>query len=97
MAMPLGAADYMTKPVDKQRLAAILRKHCGDPATTTILVIEDDPPTRDVICRSIEAWGTLAMRRTTAAAGWRWLEANGAQPDPARPDDARDGRLRVLA
>ena len=31
MAIPLGAADFMTKPVDRQRLAAILREHCADP------------------------------------------------------------------
>ena len=29
MAIPLGAADFMTKPVDRQRLTAILRDHCG--------------------------------------------------------------------
>ena len=31
MAIPLGAADFMTKPVDRQRLTAILRDHCDDP------------------------------------------------------------------
>ena len=50
MAIPLGAADYMTKPVDKHRLAAILREHCADPGTASILVVEDDAPTSEVLC-----------------------------------------------
>src|SRR5256885_1443946 len=54
LAMPLGAADYLTKPVDKQHLAALLRKHCADPAGASILVIEDDTMTRDVLCRLLE-------------------------------------------
>ena len=29
MAIPLGATDFVTKPVDRQRLAAILRDHCS--------------------------------------------------------------------
>ncbi len=32
MAIPLGAADFVTKPVDRQRLTAILREHCAGPA-----------------------------------------------------------------
>ena len=30
MAIPLGAADFVTKPVDRQRLTAILRDHCAE-------------------------------------------------------------------
>ena len=78
LAMPLGAADYMTKPVDRQRLAAILREHCGDPGTTTILIIEDDPPTRDMICRSIESLGYAAHTAGNGRSGLAWLEANKA-------------------
>src|SRR5207247_11159751 len=29
MAIPLGAADFLTKPVDRQRLTSILREHCA--------------------------------------------------------------------
>src|SRR3954451_19827052 len=28
MAIPLGAADFVTKPIDRQHLTAILRQHC---------------------------------------------------------------------
>jgi signal transduction histidine kinase/CheY-like chemotaxis protein len=78
LAMPLGAADYMTKPVDRQRLAAILREHCGDPGATTILIIEDDPPTRDMICRSIESLGYAGHTASNGRSGLAWLMANKA-------------------
>ncbi|HSU13588.1 MAG TPA: response regulator [Longimicrobium sp.] len=54
----LGAADYATKPVNRQRLSRILRKHtCPDPPCP-VLVVEDDPATR-AMTRSIlekEGW-----------------------------------------
>ncbi len=78
LAMPLGAADYMTKPVDKQRLAAILREHCADPGTASILVIEDDLPTRDVICRTIENLGYASHAAGNGRSGLAWLEGNKA-------------------
>ena len=78
LAMPLGAADYMTKPVDKQRLAAILREHCADPGTASILVIEDDLPTRDVIRRTIENLGYASHAAGNGRSGLAWLEGNKA-------------------
>ena len=54
----LGAADYATKPVDRQRLSRMLRKYtCGNPPCK-VLLVEDDLPTR-VMTRNIlekEGW-----------------------------------------
>ena len=44
MAIPLGAADFMTKPVDRQRLAAMLREHCRGPSNASILVRRPTSP-----------------------------------------------------
>ena len=73
MAIPLGAADFVTKPVDRQRLAAILRDHCGGPSSASILVVEDDLPTREALCRTLEAWDMRPMRRSMAGAAWTGL------------------------
>ena len=43
----MGAADFVTKPIDRQRLTAILREHCAGPSGASILVVEDDLPTRE--------------------------------------------------
>jgi CheY-like chemotaxis protein len=44
----LGAAEYMVKPIDRDRLLDLLRTICGRPAGR-VLLIEDDEATRAVI------------------------------------------------
>jgi DNA-binding response OmpR family regulator len=53
----LGAADYFTKPVDWERLAASVAKHLNG-AGGEILVVEDDATTRELLTRSLakEGW-----------------------------------------
>ena len=72
MAIPLGAADYMTKPVDRQRLTAILRDHCGG-SSTSVLVVEDDLPTREALCRSLASMGYTADAAINGRSGLDWL------------------------
>jgi PAS domain S-box-containing protein len=38
----LGAADYLVKPIDPDRLTAVLRRHHGDRAALRVLVVDDD-------------------------------------------------------
>ena len=57
----LGAADYLIKPVDGARLLPILDKLCAERKETSILVVEDDPPTRLMVSRLIEREGWLAV------------------------------------
>jgi CheY-like chemotaxis protein len=53
----LGASDYMTKPIDRERLVNILKKYCRVPAPGSALVVEDDPPTREMLRRTLEKAG----------------------------------------
>jgi CheY-like chemotaxis protein len=45
-ALRRGASDYVTKPVDPDRLTAILRRYCGGPAAPQALVVDDDADLR---------------------------------------------------
>jgi signal transduction histidine kinase/CheY-like chemotaxis protein len=63
MAFALGAAEFMTKPVDRQLLASALRR-CGlVPREGTVLVVDDDPQSRQL------------MQRALADGRWHILEA----------------------
>ncbi len=58
LAQTLGAADYLVKPVDKQRLVNVLGKHVGRNEQGYILVVEDDPASQEMLCRMLlqECW-----------------------------------------
>jgi CheY-like chemotaxis protein len=76
MAIPLGAADFVTKPVDRQRLAAILREHCAGPSSASILVVEDDLPTRELLRHVLTNMGYVAHAAVNGRSGLDWLARN---------------------
>jgi CheY-like chemotaxis protein len=47
----LGASDYLTKPIQRERLQAVLEKYRRHPQPGPVLVVEDDPDTQDVLRR----------------------------------------------
>jgi hypothetical protein len=55
----LGAADYLTKPIDRDELVLALRRFRREGARRPVLVVEDDPPTREVVRRSLEKDGWI--------------------------------------
>ena len=57
MGLALGASDYLTKPINRDRLTAVLRKHLPDQGSGNILVVEDDPITRDMMKHLLEKEG----------------------------------------
>jgi len=66
-AFTLGAADYMVKPIDRERLGRLLNRFvCEDPPCR-VLVVDDDPSVRDI------------LRRTFTKAGWEVSEAENGR------------------
>ena len=63
----------MTKPIDRQRLAAILRNYCADRSRASILVVEDDLPTLEALCRSLASMGYTAHAALNGRTGLDWL------------------------
>jgi CheY-like chemotaxis protein len=53
----LGASDYLTKPVDRDRLVAILKKYRGEHPSPLVLVVEDDVAAREILQRTLENEG----------------------------------------
>ena len=54
----LGAADYLTKPIDRDRLVAVLARHRP---RRPILVVDDDPDLRELLRRTLEREGYLVL------------------------------------
>jgi GAF domain-containing protein/CheY-like chemotaxis protein len=50
----LGASDYLTKPIDRERLTAVLRQHRRD---RPVLVVDDDDNVRQLLRRMLEPEG----------------------------------------
>lgn len=50
----LGASDYVTKPVNRERLIGLIRKHCHDAGSAKVLVVDDDADARAMIVRTLE-------------------------------------------
>jgi len=66
MGYSLGAAEYLTKPVDRSRLLPLLEKYTRHENAGRVLVIDDNPEDRLMLCRMLEREG-LAV--TTAENG----------------------------
>jgi signal transduction histidine kinase/CheY-like chemotaxis protein len=63
MGFALGAADYFTKPIDWRRLSTVLHKYRKPAVAQTVLIVEDDERTREM------------LRRTLQKEGWQIREA----------------------
>jgi signal transduction histidine kinase/DNA-binding response OmpR family regulator/putative methionine-R-sulfoxide reductase with GAF domain len=49
----LGVTEYLTKPVDHARLLAAIARHRTSPGEGHVLVVEDDPLDRQLICQAL--------------------------------------------
>lgn len=54
MGFSLGVDDYMLKPIDRSDFVATLRKYCNRQDKPTVLVVEDDVVTRNMLRASLE-------------------------------------------
>jgi signal transduction histidine kinase/CheY-like chemotaxis protein/ligand-binding sensor domain-containing protein len=70
----LGATDYLTKPIDWQRLATVIRRNVHNGAHK-LLIIEDDQPTREMLRRNLEKSGWAIMEATNGRKGLGVLES----------------------
>ena len=76
MALTLGAADFMTKPVDRAGLAALLRRFCPGTAAGPVLLVEDDPVAREAARRHLERLGYAAAEAANGNEALLWLDSH---------------------
>lgn len=57
LGFSLGAAEYLTKPVEREKLVAVIQSLIGSSVEPAILVVEDDDDTRSLLCRTLDGHG----------------------------------------
>ncbi len=65
----LGASDYLTKPIEPARLAAILQKHTVTAKGTSVLVIENDGAARQMTRRLLMREGCAVREAENGRVG----------------------------
>jgi signal transduction histidine kinase/DNA-binding response OmpR family regulator len=71
----LGAAEYASKPVDRHRLSATIRKYVHPGPESLVLLVEDDPATRAMMRNVLEKEGCRVCEAVNGRAGLKCMEA----------------------
>ena len=69
MGLALGAAEYLTKPIDGAELKRVLSRIAGTGGATDVLVVDDDPATREMLKRVLTREGWSVRQAENGAAG----------------------------
>ena len=75
----LGAADYLIKPIDRDRLVRAVEKCCPSGAPRHVLIIEDDAPTSELMRRALRQIDCTVTQAENGRVGLERL--NEALPD----------------
>jgi signal transduction histidine kinase/DNA-binding response OmpR family regulator len=69
----LGAAEFVSKPVDWEKLAGILAGFTGNKRDRSILVVDDEPEAREILRRNLEHDGWTVIEAEHGQAALRLL------------------------
>jgi signal transduction histidine kinase/DNA-binding response OmpR family regulator/HAMP domain-containing protein len=76
VALSLGAADFMTKPVERGRLVSLVHTLLRDRGT--VLLVEDDPVSRELTQRQLERLEVEVVEAKNGREAFEWLSKNPA-------------------
>ena len=76
----LGASEFMTKPIDRARLVALVKQFAGRPGADVVLIVDDQPEVRDIVRTTITGVGLKAAEAANGQAALDWLAQH---PRPA--------------
>ena len=74
LGFALGASEYLTKPIDRERLRSLMARYRRDGARE-VLVVEDDQPTRELLRRLLEGDGWSVVEAGNGQAGLDVLQS----------------------
>jgi signal transduction histidine kinase/CheY-like chemotaxis protein/HAMP domain-containing protein len=76
LGVELGAAAFLTKPVDRNDLADALRTHCPGRSSGIVLVVEDEDAMQQLTARTLERIGYTAVAVANGRRALNWLDNN---------------------
>jgi PAS domain S-box-containing protein len=76
LGVALGAVDYLTKPVDRERLLALIQRYQRTSEQAHVLIVEDDLTTYQLLSKAITKEGLLVTHATNGHTGLARLEKN---------------------
>jgi CheY-like chemotaxis protein/two-component sensor histidine kinase len=68
MGFSLGATDYLTKPINRERLINVLKKHCCDTPPCNILIVDDEADARRFVRQLLEKEGWIVAEAESGRA-----------------------------
>ena len=69
LGFALGASDYLTKPIDRERLAEVLRQVRSRGGEQSVLIVEDDPGSRALMRKLFEKEGWSVSEAENGSVG----------------------------
>ena len=80
LGFSLGASEFMTKPIDRNKLIAFLRKLAPASKDVVVLIVDDDADVREIVSETVEGVGMRPATAVNGRAALQWLEHN-PRPD----------------
>ncbi len=72
----LGAADYLSKPIDRERLLTVLQRYRRTNSANDALIVEDDAVSRDIMRRGLESDGWKVQEAENGKVALKQLESH---------------------
>jgi len=69
----LGASEYMTKPIDRERLVTLVRRFTSRNAEALVLIVDDDAEVRNVISATLRNAGLKTAEAVNGRVAIDWL------------------------
>ncbi len=80
LGFSLGASEFMTKPIDRGRLVALLNRFAAPARGRLVLIVDDDNDVRTLLRHSVEGAGLVAAEAANGRIALDMLRKEGVQP-----------------
>jgi signal transduction histidine kinase/CheY-like chemotaxis protein len=77
LGFSLGASEIMTKPIDRNRLIALLRKFApAGSQDVTVMIVDDDADVRHLVKQTVQGLGISTVESANGATALQYLSVN---------------------